>query len=118
MKCKLLQDMKGSDGPKPAGTEIDHAQAHMLVKMGVAEPADEECRDVCETWWKRQGLSLEDGMRRARHSQRKVSAGIHPEDDERFERGEIAGYNPDGSYVPGPNAKPENHSDVIFDDED
>lgn len=41
----------------------------------------------------------------------RVAAGIHPDDFSRFDSGEIAGYNPDGSYIPGPNA-------ATFDDED
>ena len=27
----------------PAGSEIDHPDAFLLVQMGVAEPADAEC---------------------------------------------------------------------------
>jgi len=38
------------------------------------------------------------------HAQRRAAAGIHPEDFEAYDRGEMVGYFPDGSWVPGENA--------------
>lgn len=69
MKCKLLRVMEQRnpaydpaaraaalkarrpyDVPKtveaPAGTEIEHPDAWRLVRLGVAEPADDECATV------------------------------------------------------------------------
>lgn len=40
MKAKMISD---EDGAKK-GAIIDHPNAYKLVKLGVAEPADEECR--------------------------------------------------------------------------
>jgi hypothetical protein len=31
---------------KPAGTVVDHPEAWRLVRMGVAEPVDDECREA------------------------------------------------------------------------
>ena len=58
MKCRLLRDMeRACETPEehaafratgtfpivPAGTLIDHPQAHHQVRLGNAEPADAEC---------------------------------------------------------------------------
>ena len=40
MQAKMISD---EDGAKK-GTIIDHPDAYKLVKLGVAEPADDECR--------------------------------------------------------------------------
>ena len=71
----------------------------MLVEMGVAVPADEECAIKA-------GMSHE-AIRAAQNAYERLAHGIAPEDFAKFDAGEIAGYNPDGSYIPGPNAKSE-----------
>lgn len=103
MKAKLIIDRRTPyrsdefpDGVVPAGSVIDHPKAYMLVRMGVAEPADDECR-------LRAGLS-ESKMFAAQHAARRTRAGIIPDDFTLFDAGEISGYNPDGSYKPGPKA--------------
>lgn len=102
MKCRLLRDLKGDrtpenpDGLLPTGTLIDHRDAYLLVRLGVAEPADEECRQ-------RAGMSKE-MMARAQYVYERADRGIVPEDFELYDSGKIVGYNPDGSYIPGPNA--------------
>lgn len=114
MKCRYLKDIHepreqywGADGTVekdgqwywPAGTVEDHPRAYMLVRMGTAEPADEECEQ-------RANMSAEQ-MAMAQRNARAVAKGIQPEDYGRFFSGELAGYNPDGSEIPGPNHIPE-----------
>lgn len=38
---------------KPAGWLIDDPDCYLLVRNGVAEPADEECELKCESFWNR-----------------------------------------------------------------
>ena len=85
------------DGKKPVGTVIEHPDAYKLVQLGVAVPEDEECI--------RRANMTELQMAQAQQGQRRVSLGIHPEDYEAFDAGEIAGYYPDGTAIPGPNAE-------------
>ncbi len=79
------------------GAILEEQNCFMLVEMGCAVPADQECQDAC-------GMSPEQ-IRAAVKAYKRVSLGIHPDDYEKFDAGEIAGYNPDGSNKPGPNAK-------------
>jgi len=109
LKAKLLKDTEVSphgehpaivtreDGYRyfPAGTIIDDHEVYKLVKMGRAVPADEECEKRCN-------MSAEQ-MARAQKHYDIVAKGIHPEDYERYQSGEITGYNEDGSYIHGPN---------------
>ena len=46
MKAELLKDSEHSQTGEriPAGTVIDHPQAWLLVRLGRAIPADDECR--------------------------------------------------------------------------
>ncbi len=81
------------------GAIVDMPDSHKLVAMGCAIPADEECQLAC-------GMTIVE-IRAALRAQDKVSLGIHPHDYEKFDNGEIEGYNPDGSYKPGPNFKAE-----------
>jgi len=83
------------DGVKPKGTLIEHRQAALLVKMGVAEPADEECRRAA-------GMTPE-RTAAAAHAYDRTEKGIAPEDFEAYEEGLMVGYNPDGSWKAGPN---------------
>lgn len=76
-----------------AGDVLEHPQAFWLVRQGVAEPADDECEKAARmTATQKQA---------AREAYERVSRGIHPEDYEAFELGEIDGYV-DGEPIPGP----------------
>ena len=102
MKAQLIKQM--STDPTPdnpegvfvAGHVIDHPDAWMLIGLGVAIPADEECG-------RRAGLT-EQQMAEAQYAAKRLAAGIHHEDFAKYDAGEILGYYPDGSYIPGPNA--------------
>jgi len=112
MKATLLRDMTCRpteafpDGVKPAGTTVEDRRAWRLVQMGVATPADDECR-------RKAGMSPE-RMEAAQAAYPKVEAGIHPDDYAAYDRGEMLGYNPDGTWIPGPNAT----EDLELDEED
>jgi len=109
MKAKLLLDMTGPpsdrfpDGHKPNGTLIDHPDAWKLVRMGVAEPVDEECIAKADR--------TPEQLAAAQAAYPRVAAGIHPDDYDAYNAGLMTGYNPDGSWIPGPNAEPE-ESDI------
>ena len=36
---------------KPEGTLVEHKDSPWLVRIGVAEPADEECEQACAAFW-------------------------------------------------------------------
>lgn len=103
MKCRLLLDMDCKpcedfpEGVKPAGTVIEHPEAFWLVLQGCAEAADEECEKAAPTTPQQQAARLD--------AYQKIEAGVMPEDREAWDRGWMRGYNPDGSWVPGPNAE-------------
>lgn len=86
------------DGIKRSGTVIDHQDAYRLVQMGVAEPADRECAEKA-------GVTPE-AFEAAKAAYERVSRGIHPDDYEAYRLGLMIGYNPDGSWIPGPNYFP------------
>ena len=102
MKCRLLLDMSCApspewpEGTKPKGTVIEHVQAFWLVLNGCAEPADEECA-------KRAGMTPEEIAVAHEHYQM-LDAGVTPEDRDAWQRGYMRGYNPDGTWKPGPRA--------------
>lgn len=77
------------------GAVIDDPMVFRLVQMGVAEPADNECE-------KRANMTPAK-MAAAIHAYERTNKGIHPDDFERYESGELAGYDTDGSDIPGPN---------------
>jgi hypothetical protein len=77
------------------GAVVSRPDSYMLVRMGVAESHDEECLQ-------RAAMTPEQA-RQAQHAARRVTAGISPEDFPLYDAGIITGYNPDGSFVPGPN---------------
>lgn len=41
MKAKLTQPLRG----RTVGEIVEHDDAHLLVELGIAEPADEECAE-------------------------------------------------------------------------
>jgi len=94
----ILEDPPGKK--KPRGVWL-------LVCLGLAVPADEECEKAA-------GMTAEQ-MLAAQHSSRRARAGIMPEDWDKYDRGLIAGYNADGSPIPGPNA--DNDYEIEDDDE-
>lgn len=94
------------DGKIPPNTVIEHAEAHKLVRYGVAEAADEECAKAI-------GLSDEQ-LRQAQRAAKRTALGIHPEDFAAFDAGIMEGYQPDGSYKSGPNTL-ESEGGIILD---
>jgi len=102
VKCKLCMDLKAvhpedwpPDGIIPAGTILEAPQIYKFVIHGCADPADEECRVAA-------GMSDPEIVLAKMHQRRKA-AGIHPDDFEAFDTGVMVGYNPDGTWKPGPN---------------
>lgn len=77
------------------GAVFDEKHAYGLVQQGVAIPADDECAELC-------GRTPEQ-MAAAQRAYERANRGIDPEDNQLFDAGIIEGYNPDGSYKPGPN---------------
>mgnify|MGYP001574454573 CR=1 FL=1 len=82
----------------PVGTLIDDQQAAMLVLMGVAEAADDECAAAT--------VRTPEQIEAAKTALVKLEARIDPADFAAFDAGEMIGYDVDGNIVPGPNAKP------------
>lgn len=82
-----------------SGSVHEFPEAWVWVLHGFAIPEDEECREAC-------GLTSED-LAAKQHAFRRLAAGIHPEDFDKYDSGMIAGYihKPDGTteYKPGPN---------------
>ena len=112
--CKTCRTGSGGcrdfpDGKIPVGTISEHPEAWKLVRMGIAEPADEECEKAA-------GMTKLK-MQEAQYAQKRTSLGIHPVDFPAYDAGEIIGYYPDGTAIPGPNAT---HSEggLILDGDD
>ena len=127
MKAKLLRDDMEYSGPEEEcrddtheveviknhsptkircwkkGAVVNHPMSYRLVRQGICEPADEECQIKANMTPAR--------MESAQHAYERLERGIHPTDFDRYDRGEMVGYNPDGSDIPGPNA-------ATFDDVD
>ncbi len=115
MKCKACKDLSAiapdkwppgrvdpsllpeicASGIIPAGTILDLPEAYKFVQHGIADPADEECRAAA-------GMS-DPEIVLAKMRQRRTSAGIAMEDYDVFDKGIMVGYNPDGTFKPGPN---------------
>jgi len=101
MKCKLFENtpaaptMPPNKDILPAGTIIDDPNAYMLVQIGMAEAADEECAAKANR--------TPAQLNQARYEYSRTKAGIHPDDYARYDNGEIVGYNLDGTVKPGPN---------------
>lgn len=77
------------------GTMFSTPDCYKLVRQGAALPIDDECREAA-------GMDAEQ-MASAQRAYERLSAGIDPEDFELYDAGVIVGYNPDGSFKPGPN---------------
>lgn len=75
---------------------VEDPLAWLWVQMGIAEPADEECR--------LRARRTPEQLAAARHAALRVTAGLHPRDYKKFDAGLITGYLPDGTYRPGPKA--------------
>lgn len=99
MKAKLTRKMDVGKEWAPAGTIIDHPDAFRLVEHGVAEPADEECR-LRVTRSSAQLVA-------AKAAYPAIEAGIAAEDMPAYRDGKMVGYNPDGTWIPGPNYQEE-----------
>lgn len=101
MKCRLLRTMScqpriNPSGTAPAGTVIDDPGCFVLVRQGVAEPADEECAVKA-------GMTPE-RFAAAQKAYERTEKGIRPEDFAAFDAGEMVGYDDQGNPIPGPNA--------------
>lgn len=77
------------------GAIVDDPQCFWLVRFGVAIPADEACR--------LRAFMTPQMIAEAQYAAERTARGISYEDFEKYDKGQILGYNPDGSYVPGPN---------------
>ena len=91
------------------GATIEHPDAYRLVQMGIAEPADDECKEKANR--------TEEQLKAARYAYERQVRGIAPDDFDRYDRGEISRMLPDGTYEPGPNAVEEDDDDEEDDDE-
>ncbi len=85
------------------GAVVTFPRAYHLVQCGICEPADAECEEAADM--------TPEMMEAAQKAHVRLKRGIHHTDNERYERGELVGYNPDGSDIPGPNA-------ATFDDDE
>jgi len=74
----------------PAGTVLDDPQVYLLVRLGVAEPADEECETKADR-------TLEQRAE-AEHAYDRATLGIHPDDFAAYDQGLMTGYNDDKTY--------------------
>lgn len=98
MRLTVIDDRSGRQRRYwKAGSIVDHPRAYRLVQMGVAEPYDEECM--------RASRRTDAQLHNAQIHYEAAERGISTEDMPRFLAGEMSGYNPDGSDIPGPNAK-------------
>ena len=91
------------------GAIVEHPEAFRLVQNGLAIPADDECKD-------RANMSPA-MIENAKFAYERLQRGIHIDDFDRYGRGELIGYNADGSDIPGPNAVEDIEDDDEEDDE-
>lgn len=75
-----------------------------LVRAGVAEPADEECRVACRM--------TPQEIEKAQRAYPAIAKGIMPQDRKAFQEGKMDGYNADGSQIPGANAFTDDEEDI------
>jgi len=115
VKCRLIRERtcepsdQFPDGIQPVGAIIDHPQAFWLVRMGVAESADAECRE-------RANRSPEQ-CAKAQKAYERLEAGIHPDDFAAYDAGLMRGYNSDGSWIPGPAYEEEDEDYELTEDD-
>lgn len=96
MKAQVTHRLgKHPSGWWEVGEIIDHPDAYRLVRLGCALSADEECKLAVDM--------TPEQFQKAQATYPKVAAGLQPEDYSAWDRGWMRGYNPDGSWVPGPN---------------
>ncbi len=117
MKARICEDRPSSQPGKypndiiPAGTVIEKEDIWKLVRAGVADPADEECRI-------RAGMDDAE-IKLAKYRQRRLAAGIHYDDYDAYDQGLMVGYNPDdSSWIPGPNAETATPEDEYEEDDE
>jgi len=99
MKCELIRELEmGPSHPDwqrgvkqmlPPGTVIEHPEAFKLVRMGAAIPADMECQTAS-------GMTA-DQMRSAQYAYERLNRGIHPDDFDAYDAGEMDGYDEHGN---------------------
>lgn len=77
------------------GAIITQPDCWKLVLGMLAEPADEECAAL--------SVMTAEQRREAQWARDRLTHSIMPEDFALFDAGIITGYNPDGTYKPGPN---------------
>jgi len=103
LNCRLVRDMpvgksRRKDFPSgtiPNGTVLKSHRAHILIGMGVAEPADDECAAAC-------GFSHEQ-MEEKQDAYPCLLAGIDEKDNRAFKFGAMTGYDPEtGKWIEGP----------------
>ncbi len=103
MKARICGDRPSSEPGKypndiiPDGTVIEKENIWKLVRAGVADPADEECRIAA-------GMDDAD-IKLAKYRQRRLAAGIHYDDYDAYDQGLMIGYDGDGKWIPGSNAE-------------
>ena len=73
---------------------FDNVWGPTLVRRGMANPMDDECAETAGLT----PLQIES----ARLAYDRTNRGIHPDDFDAFDRGYMTGYQPDGSWIPGP----------------
>lgn len=74
---------------------FDHPTGYRLVQNGDAIPMDEECELAA-------GLKPEQ-LTVVQYNRERLARGIHPDDWEAYDKGYMVGYQPDGTWQPGPN---------------
>lgn len=110
MKARLLIDLPATKSTRVptvgdtvlAGTEIEIPFAWWYVRLGIAEPLDEECH--------RMARMTPEMIADARHRYERARHGIHPDDNQAFDAGLMTGYDADGNWIPGPNFQDEFYS--------
>ncbi len=108
-KRTLPDGYTGSLEVAPAGTVIEDHNCYMLVRMGVAVPADDECT--------RAANMSEEQLTAAQKAYPRLEAGITQEDLAAYDAGLMTGYDNEGDWIPGPNA-PDDAEDLELDDDD
>ena len=91
------------------GAIFDAPNAFRYVQMGICESVDDECAKRANMTEKRMAAAI--------HAYERMSRGIHPDDFQRYDDGQIVGYNADGSDIPGPNAATVDDDDDDDDDD-